>query len=47
MYKLIFCDKNKSLVKKVDLLFKEFKENKWDLELEAIHGDIFKIQKDK
>jgi hypothetical protein len=37
MYKLIFCDKNESLVKKVDLLFKEFKSNKWDLELEAIH----------
>lgn len=47
MYKLIFCDKNESLVKKVDLLFKEFKSNKWDLELEAIHWDIFKIQKDK
>jgi uncharacterized protein YjbI with pentapeptide repeats len=47
MYKLIFCDKNKSLVKKVDLLFKEFKSNKWDLELEAIHWDIFEVQKNK
>ena len=28
MYKLIFCDKNEKLVKKVDKLFKEFKENK-------------------
>jgi hypothetical protein len=47
MYKLIFCDKNESLVKKVDLLFKEFKSNKWDLELEAIHWDIFEVQKNK
>ena len=45
MYKLIFCDKNKSLVKKVDLLFKKFKNNKWDLELEAIHSNIFEIHK--
>jgi hypothetical protein len=37
MHTLIFCDLNKSLVKKADLLFKEFKSNKWDLELEAIH----------
>ena len=45
MSKLIFCDLNKSLVSKVRTLFKQYKTNKWNVELEAVTGDIFKCQK--
>jgi hypothetical protein len=43
--KLIFCDINTSLVNKVEELFKNFKNNKWDLELSVHNGDIFELHK--
>ena len=46
MKKLIFCDLNKSLTKKVETLFKKYNcNNKWNLELQAINWDIFETQK--
>ncbi len=43
--KIHFVDLNKSLVKKVDDLFKEFKNNKWGLEFSTHCWDIFEYQK--
>ncbi len=45
MPKLIFCDLNESLVKKVKELFKQNQNNKWNTELEAVCGDVFECQK--
>ena len=45
MSKLIFCDFNESLVNKVKTLFYQNQNNKWNTELEAVHGDIFECQK--
>ena len=46
MKKIIFCDMNESLVKKVDTLFKKFETNKWNINFYTHYGDIFEYQKE-
>lgn len=43
--KITFVDLNKKLVKKVDELFKKYKNNKWYCELITHHWDIIEYQK--
>jgi uncharacterized protein YjbI with pentapeptide repeats len=45
MTKLIFCDFNQTLVDAVNKLSKNFDQNKWNVQLEAVCMDIFECQK--
>ena len=44
--KLILCDSRESMYNKFKILADELSnKNRWDLEIEAVHGDVFEIQK--